>query len=1101
MVSVMGITSPLSARTVAEFEATLLKKMPSDPAQLQALVEESKTLYQGNAVASSNVQTKFYQAVTAAISAARSFDPNQSVETLQSWLKYNQALANLLVSVVNNKNSNGVNRLSAYADMIAQRSAGQTIVTQSFADGLNYLTSTIIPLKTQIASTLAGLTGRPVTDQITALQGLVNQATSVFSKGFAPDAAMQASFFNALSTIYNGLNKVNDNPAQLNDLSTQLTQLSALLTSIVKTTLLNATQIATVNGWIPLLGSFSALNKFRIDLAAQTSQAKLSAQNFGTRISTISTLIAGAQAKFTAANTAPTQADATSLYSGIDGGGLSYIYNNRDKQDRNGLTQLIVLLNSADTQYLLTGVQKADLVSWVIQLQSDIVATNVTPAVVTPAAVTSVSTPATGATEAAIRDFVNRVGQTSSYSVIQKQGIAGYLTLLQSYLDEAAKLFTSANDVDSGAVLNFYKLLRSANDAVANGNVASDVSQFLSLIDNTRKSVLYPVRYAADINMWYDNLKAFLPTLPPAPAVVPQPVVTPVVPPVIPAPAVVPPVIVPVVTPPPVVEVIPVPPVVVTPPSVPIVPAVTPAAVETPIVPPAPAVVTPASIVAPVAVETPVVTTPTPVVTPTTIVVATPAPAVVTPAPKSVEDEVIQPRGFYQEEGSAVSVAVGSRRGELEVWMVDLDGDLCRYDNYSMALNPWVKMTSKTASGSDLAGVLQGVSISSDGDLGVLDNNGHAYLYDWNRKLFTLIKNGPGNQDLVIDILAVGDRKNIWAVDLSNGNLLKYAGNRWEIIEEGGVANVSVGFDGTVVSLNDTGEAYRYLGKDAQGEHKWDDLPGPKLTTIAVGDKDSISGIGENGELYTFKKGRWMLQGAGKNQPSKGFMALSMNAVGTTYLLDNDNGIYANDDLAVLFTPKGPRPAIPATATTTATTTGAVDGGVATAAAVTPASSATGSVTTPATATTSTTATTAATKKELKKSRKAARLAGQLPVVVKKKAGKKKQAKTARKNAKSPVKIGKKLSSKKRARKTAKQAVVATPTPVVTAPVAVETPAMVTPALTPATAEATQDTAKTKTTKVEKKQQRKEARKQARQAAQGASATTQEVTPAAEEAA
>src|SRR5579872_2548092 len=146
------------------------------------------------------------------------------------------------------------------------------------------------------------------------------------------------------------------------------------------------------------------------------------------------------------------------------------------------------------------------------------------------------------------------------------------------------------------------------------------------------------------------------------------------------------------------------------------------------------------------------------------------------------------PADFTDAFGKTSDIAVGSRDGVLEVWCVAPDGShLLRYNPQALSSSgeqapestQWTPMIAKDMQNKTIS-PLKSVAVSSDGEMMILDTHGKAYRYNWNKKQFAMIPIGHKrtfnkktrtltkhvNTALGIDYIAVGNKDNIWAVDV-----------------------------------------------------------------------------------------------------------------------------------------------------------------------------------------------------------------------------------------------------------------------------------------------------------------------------------------------
>lgn len=250
-----------------------------------------------------------------------------------------------------------------------------------------------------------------------------------------------------------------------------------------------------------------------------------------------------------------------------------------------------------------------------------------------------------------------------------------------------------------------------------------------------------------------------------------------------------------------------------------------------------------------------------------------------------IDDNV--PAGFEEEESAVTEdIACGSRNGELEVWGVSADRTgLQRYNQYTLADDPWERVDAKDAAGNPLA--LDAVSISSDGVMVVLDARGKGHMYDWTKKIFVPMAVGAGNESLDFDVIAVGNAANIWAVDVEAKSLYQHTDLGWVLREKGVAVDVAVGVDGTVVALNDAGKPYMMVGAG-----KWDKIGDLVLSAVSVGSKEHIWGVNKDNQLVEYTNDAWAPVLGADGKPAQYYKDVAVNAAGTVFVLSTDDDVY-----------------------------------------------------------------------------------------------------------------------------------------------------------------------------------------------------------------
>lgn len=260
------------------------------------------------------------------------------------------------------------------------------------------------------------------------------------------------------------------------------------------------------------------------------------------------------------------------------------------------------------------------------------------------------------------------------------------------------------------------------------------------------------------------------------------------------------------------------------------------------------------------------------------------------------------PAGFEEEYNKVdfETIACGSRDGALEVWATGEDGLLYHYDDKSMAVDPWEAIEAKDEKGTVLKPV-KAVSVSADGTMVILNNAGKAYKYDLAKKLFTALPVGDGNEKLTLEFISVGNKNNIWAVDLDTKNILQHSATGWIVRGNGIGIYVAAGVDGTVVALDEKGKASKYFGKDKSGKDKWTAMGTQSLDRVSVGDKNNIWGV-DDGRLFQYGGTAWKAVMAADGKACSGIDEIAVNAVGTIFILDMDGDSYNKGEAGVTLT-------------------------------------------------------------------------------------------------------------------------------------------------------------------------------------------------------
>lgn len=195
-----------------------------------------------------------------------------------------------------------------------------------------------------------------------------------------------------------------------------------------------------------------------------------------------------------------------------------------------------------------------------------------------------------------------------------------------------------------------------------------------------------------------------------------------------------------------------------------------------------------------------------------------------------VTTETLAAKKFKPMSGSMLKLAVGAREGSLLIIGIGKDGFLYEYNKTKDA---WTKKITKDSKGVILQNFTSCV-LTTDGMLSAAAG-GHVYNYDWQSDVWTILDNTILLQNasaqrkssskqssaavkfaqkiedgaLVVSSIGMARKQVLWGLDVSNKRIYERQPDGWIERANRGVA-LSVGFDGTVVALNDAGKPYRY---------------------------------------------------------------------------------------------------------------------------------------------------------------------------------------------------------------------------------------------------------------------------------------------------
>lgn len=249
------------------------------------------------------------------------------------------------------------------------------------------------------------------------------------------------------------------------------------------------------------------------------------------------------------------------------------------------------------------------------------------------------------------------------------------------------------------------------------------------------------------------------------------------------------------------------------------------------------------------------------------------------------------PTQFQMEIGSGKRISVGSNNGVLEAFVIAPDKtEVRRYNAYNLTTDPWSVLNVPIGPNTFIKS-FKDVAISSDNVLCILDGNGKAYRYNSQKKLFIKLVEGPGNESLVLDYIAVGNTKDLWGVDTKSKTIYEYdtINNKWVArVDQSGVY-VTAGIDGSVIIINQKDEAVLFDGTS------WQPLTGSKVDRVALATKNSIWGI-RNGQLLMCVGGKWRGVKGSDGRVVTDCSEIAINAAGTIFVITTDGVIYFKGD-------------------------------------------------------------------------------------------------------------------------------------------------------------------------------------------------------------
>lgn len=251
---------------------------------------------------------------------------------------------------------------------------------------------------------------------------------------------------------------------------------------------------------------------------------------------------------------------------------------------------------------------------------------------------------------------------------------------------------------------------------------------------------------------------------------------------------------------------------------------------------------------------------------------------------EKIAQTAVLPPAFSQEVGTLQRVAVGSRKGNLDVWGIGLDGGLWHWKLGSMAANPWEKQTIRVADGTSLASV-DDISLSSKGDLFVV-SKGRAFRYDGEKDRWNEFDTGMQRLNIV---RLSGHEGNIWAV-ADDGAAYQLVKRSWQPrSDKKSSSRIKVSPDNEVFVLNQAGKVFKY-----KGNNQWSKISGNVVfKDFFVVNKELIFGIDRHQRLWQFTQASgWAAVAALDKKQASGIISGAANAAGTIVVIDSKNHLY-----------------------------------------------------------------------------------------------------------------------------------------------------------------------------------------------------------------
>jgi len=243
-------------------------------------------------------------------------------------------------------------------------------------------------------------------------------------------------------------------------------------------------------------------------------------------------------------------------------------------------------------------------------------------------------------------------------------------------------------------------------------------------------------------------------------------------------------------------------------------------------------------------------------------------------------------------------VAIGQRAIESIAYCVDTNGDLFQLDQKE---HKWFQVAARIENGNNL--LLKDVSMSSDGQLYVLDVDGLVYRYQYKKDFFQPLTLGRGNENLRFDYISVGSQLQVKAVDLKTKTIYKYQdSNKREADQvEGWIKTrdgvyCDSGKNGAMVLIDSQGQTFlrgnvREKGKK-HTEKVWRNIAGIEMLQVAVGSRRHIWGLDNAGRVWKSIKRKWVPVKGNDGTQASGFSGLDINSKGDMLLVSQHGDTY-----------------------------------------------------------------------------------------------------------------------------------------------------------------------------------------------------------------
>ncbi len=246
------------------------------------------------------------------------------------------------------------------------------------------------------------------------------------------------------------------------------------------------------------------------------------------------------------------------------------------------------------------------------------------------------------------------------------------------------------------------------------------------------------------------------------------------------------------------------------------------------------------------------------------------------------------PAEAVQTPGATMNVAVGSANGQMKTVCL-ASNKSCLWVFDEKVDTRWVRLDPVDGMGQPIAP--EYVSVSSEGDVLLIGQNGKAYLQENGQTAFKILAGvGAGNDDTDFDSGTIGNDGNIWAID---DNVLFQWQNRTWVLQEFGITDVSAGIDGTVYAISSNRELLRLNRASSKVDDlTWDIVIPDRVISVSCGSKNQVMVVLEDGTLGKIVDDKLVVINGKDGQETYGFDSISVNAAGSYFATTPRLAIY-----------------------------------------------------------------------------------------------------------------------------------------------------------------------------------------------------------------